>query len=104
MHRIWFPTNVWLPLIFWVAPAIALLGVAITVLISTKVKTFMEAYQATGALVIIVIALLMGQIFGLIFLSPLISLGVGTALFALDALLIKIGVGLFSRDELMASV
>jgi ABC-type Na+ efflux pump, permease component len=74
MHRIWFPTPIWWPLMFWVAPAIALMGVAVTVLISSKVRTFMEAYQASGALVIVVIALLMGQIFGLIFLSPLVSL------------------------------
>jgi ABC-2 type transport system permease protein len=104
MHRIWFPTNVWWPLIFWVAPAIALMGVAVTVLISSKVNTFMEAYQASGALVIVVIALLMGQIFGLIFLSPLVSFLVGVVLFAFDALLIRIGVGMFSRDELMASI
>jgi ABC-2 type transport system permease protein len=104
MHRIWFPTGVWWPLMFWVAPAIALMGVAVTVLISSKVHTFMEAYQASGALVLVVIALLMGQIFGLIFLSPLVSLLVGTVLFALDALLIKIGAGIFSRDELMISI
>jgi ABC-type Na+ efflux pump permease subunit len=104
MHRIWFPTNVWWPLIFWVAPAMALLGVAVTVLISSKVHTFMEAYQASGALVILVVILLVGQIAGLIFLSPLVSLVVGVALFALDAILIRVGVGLFSRDELMASI
>jgi ABC-type Na+ efflux pump permease subunit len=104
MHRIWFPTNVWWPLIFWVAPAMALLGVAVTVLISSKVHTFMEAYQASGALVILVVILLVGQIAGLIFLSPLVSLVVGGALFALDAILIRVGVGLFSRDELMASI
>jgi ABC-type Na+ efflux pump permease subunit len=104
MHRIWFPTSVWWPLLFWVAPAIALMGVAVTVLISSKVHTFMEAYQASGALVIVVIVLLMSQIFGLIFLSPMVLLLVGTVLFALDALLIKIGAGIFSRDELMVSI
>jgi uncharacterized membrane protein len=82
----------------------ALLGVAVTVLISSKVHTFMEAYQASGALVILVVILLVGQIAGLIFLSPLVSLVVGGALFALDAILIRVGVGLFSRDELMASI
>jgi hypothetical protein len=64
----------------------------------------MEAYQASGALVIVVIVLLMSQIFGLIFLSPMVLLLVGTVLFALDALLIKIGAGIFSRDELMVSI
>jgi ABC-2 type transport system permease protein len=104
MHRIWFPTIVWWPLMFWITPAIALMGVAVTVLISSKVHTFMEAYQASGALVLLVIALLIGQIFGLLFLSPLVSLLVGTVLFAVDALLIRVGAEIFSRDQLMVSI
>ncbi len=36
MQRIWFPLVNWYPLIFWVAPAIALLGITATVLISRQ--------------------------------------------------------------------
>ncbi len=104
MHRIWFPTTVWWPLMLWVAPAVALMGVAVTVIISSRVNTFMEAYQASGALVLLIVALLMGQIFGLIFLSPPVSVLVGGILFVVDALLVKIGSGIFNRDTLLTSI
>ncbi len=48
MGRIWFPTASWWGLMIFVVPAVVLLGVAATVIISTRVKTFMEAYQASG--------------------------------------------------------
>lgn len=102
MQSIWFPTEIWWLLIFWVSPAIALLGVSVTVLISSKVNTFMEAYQASGALVLLVVVLLIGQIFGLLFLSPLVFFLLGLGLFAMDAALIWIGTGLFNRSELIA--
>lgn len=104
MHRLWFPTDVWWVLMFWVAPAIALMGVSGTVLISTRVNTFMEAYQASGALALLVVILLMGQLLGLLFLSPLVLFLLGTGLFLLDAVLIRVGIGLFNRSELIARV
>jgi len=41
MGRIWFPLPSWYPLIFWVSPAISVLAIAITVMISARVQTFM---------------------------------------------------------------
>jgi ABC-2 type transport system permease protein len=104
MHRIWFPTDVWWVLMFWVAPTIALMGIAATVLISTRVSTFMEAYQASGALVLIVVVLMMGQVFGLLFLSPQVLFLVGAGILILDIVLIRIGVGLFNRSDLIARI
>jgi ABC-2 type transport system permease protein len=104
MQRIWFPTGVWWVLMLWVTPAVATLGVAATVLISARVNTFMEAYQASGALVIVILFLLFGQMFGLIFLSPLVLLVVGLGFFAIDAVLILFGVGIFQRSELIAKI
>ncbi|MCK6585663.1 MAG: ABC transporter permease subunit, partial [Anaerolineales bacterium] len=63
-QRIWFPLPTWWPLMFWLTPAFALLGISATVMISARVKTFMEAYQLTGSLVVIVLALVIGQVSG----------------------------------------
>jgi len=104
MGRLWFPTDTWWVLMLWVVPAVATLGVSATVLISARVNTFMEAYQASGALVLIILVLLMGQIFGLIFLSPAVLLVVGFLFFALDAVLIWFGVRVFARSELIARI
>jgi len=102
--RFWFPTASWWGLMIFVVPAIALLGVSATVIISTRVKTFMEAYQASGALVILILLLMVAQATGLLFLSPLVSVLVGLAFFAVDACLIWIGIRIFSRSELIARI
>jgi len=104
MGRIWFPTENWLALMIVVVPAVALLGVAATVIISTKVSTFMEAYQASGALVILIIMLGVAQSTGLLFLSPLIAVLVGLGIFVLDIFLIRAGIRLFSRSELISRI
>jgi ABC-type Na+ efflux pump permease subunit len=104
MGRIWFPTASWWGLMIFVVPAVALLGVAATVIISTRVKTFMEAYQASGVLVILIMVLMVAQATGLLFLSPLVAVIVGLALLAVDACLVWIGIQIFSRSELIARI
>ncbi len=104
MGRIWFPTASWWGLMIFVVPGVALLGVAATVIISTRVKTFMEAYQVSGVLIILIMALLVAQATGLLFLSPLVAVIVGLVFFGIDACLIWIGIRMFSRSELIARI
>ena len=100
MHRVWFPTAAWWPLMLWVAPAIATLGMAAAVLISSRVSTFMEAYQLTGTLVIIVLALVIAQATGVLSLSVPVTFVVGVAIWAVDAVLVWFSVRLFSRGAM----
>ncbi len=104
MGRIWFPTASWLALMIAVVPAVALLGVSATVIISTKVNTFMEAYQASGALVILIVMLGVAQSTGLLFLSPSVAVVVGLVFLVIDAVLIRVGIRLFSRSGLIARI
>ncbi len=104
MGRVWFPTASWWGLMIFVVPAVALLGVSATVIISTRVKTFMEAYQASGVLVLLIIMLMVAQSTGLLFLSPFVAVLVGLAFFAVDALLIWFGIRMFARSELIARI
>jgi hypothetical protein len=97
MHRVWFPTLSWWPLMLWVAPAIATLGMAASVLISSRVATFMEAQQLTGSLVIIVLGLVIAQATGVLSLSVPVTFLVGAAFWAVDAVLVWLSVKLFSR-------
>ncbi len=97
MQRVWFPTAEWWPLMLWVAPAIATLGMAAAVLISSRVNTFMEAYQLTGSLVVIVLALVIAQVTGVLSLNVPVTLLVGVAFWAVDAVLVWLSVRLFSR-------
>jgi ABC-type Na+ efflux pump permease subunit len=104
MGRIWFPTESWLMLMIFVVPSVSLLGVSATVLISTRVRTFMEAYQASGLLVILLLLLMVAQTTGLLFLSPVVAVLVGCAFFAVDACLIWVGIRIFSRSELITRI
>lgn len=102
--RIWFPLPAWWPLMFWLTPAISLLGMAATVLISSRVKTFMEAYQLTGSLVIFVLLLMVGQLSGVLYLGVFSTFAIGTLVWLVDAVLIYIGVGTFNRTNLIAKI
>lgn len=102
MGRVWFPPVTWWPLLLWVVPAVATLGMAATVLISSRVSTFMEAYQISGSLVVLVLALVAGQISGVLFLSFAVELLVGAAVWLIDAVLIYFGVRTFAREQLLA--
>jgi ABC-2 type transport system permease protein len=104
MGRVWFPLPAWWPLMLWLTPAIATLGMAVTVLISSRVKTFMEAYQISASLVILVLVLLAGQITGVLYLSTGVTLLVGLAVWSLDAVCIWFSIRNFSRTSLLTQI
>lgn len=103
MGRIWFPIASWYPLIFWISPAISVLGVAFTVLISARVQTFMGAYQSSASLVILVVGFLVGQATGVLYLNVSVGLIVGAVLWLIDGVLTTIAVRTFNRTSLLAS-
>jgi len=102
--RIWFPLPAWWPLMFWLTPAVALLGISATVLVSSRVKTFMEAYQLSGSLVVLVLGLVIGQVSGVLFLGVGTVIFIGFVVWVVDALLIYISVSNFKRSALIAQL
>jgi ABC-type Na+ efflux pump permease subunit len=102
--RIWFPLAPWWPMMFWLTPAFAVLGISATVMISARVKTFMEAYQLTGSLVIVVLALVVGQATGVLFLGVGTVILLGTLLWIVDAVLIYFNLRVFKRSSLIANL
>jgi len=102
--RIWFPLPTWRPMMFWLTPAFALLGISATVLISSRVKTFMEAYQLGGSLVVLVLGLVIGQVTGVLYLGVGAVLLIGTLIWIVDAILIYISVRTFKRSMLITKL
>jgi ABC-2 type transport system permease protein len=102
--HIFFPTATWWPLVFWMGPAVSIAGLGATVLMSSKAKTFMEAQQISGTLVLPIVFLMIGQVTGLFFLSIPLMLVIGLAIMGLGAWLIWIGARTFSRGELIAKI
>lgn len=103
-QRIWFPLPTWWPMLFWLTPAFALLGVSATVLISARVKTFMEAYQLSGSLVVLVLALVVGQLTGVLYLGVGTVMLTGTLIWIVDAILIRTGIRGFKRSMLISKL
>jgi ABC-type transport system involved in multi-copper enzyme maturation permease subunit len=101
MGRVWFPTPTWWPLMLWLAPAFAVLGVLGMVVVSSRVQTFMAAYQTSGLLVLPVLVLMIGQLSGVVYLSPEVVFLVGVAVWVLDAVLLAVSLKIFSRRSLM---
>ncbi|WP_055667027.1 ABC transporter permease subunit [Desnuesiella massiliensis] len=88
-HSLIFPNVKWLILIFWLSPALCIFALTFTILISAKSKTFQEAQQLSGVLVLPVILLLVGQMTGLFLLNDIIIFIIGAVLFLSDYFLIK---------------
>lgn len=84
-----FPDIKWLIIILWISPAINLLSLIFTVMVSSKSETFQEAQQVSGLLVIPVILVLVSQMTGVLLLSNLVMFIGGGVLLILDYILIK---------------
>ncbi|MBC2579073.1 ABC transporter permease subunit [Clostridium sp. DJ247] len=87
--RLIFPDIKWLIIILWISPAINLLSLIFTVMVSAKSETFQEAQQVSGLLVIPMILVLVAQMTGVLLISNLVMFIGGSVLFILDYILIK---------------
>lgn len=96
------PDALWIVIGLVLAPAVALLGLAVTVIVSSRAESFQEAYQIGGVVVLPVVAMVGAQAAGLIYLSAGAALLGGVVLLGLDAGLIVLGMRAFRRDTLAA--
>lgn len=101
--ELWFPLATWYPLIFWVTPALAVMGVGLTVLISSKVQTFMGAYQASASLVILVVGLMLGQFAGVVYLSVGVGMLIGLLAWIIAGVMVFVSFQNFNRAKLLVS-
>ena len=102
MDRFLFPNAMWLVLVGWVAPAVAGMGLSVTILISSRVQSFQEAFQLGGFVVLPIVILLVGQIAGLMYFSLELVFLLGLAFWVVDGLLILAGSRLFTRENLLS--
>jgi uncharacterized membrane protein len=84
-----------------VGPAIAALGMTATVIVSARVKTYMEAQQTAGILVLGVVALMASQATGVLLVTAPVALVIGAVIWGLDAALLLFAIRTFSRARLM---
>jgi len=99
--HLFFPTWMWIALVLWVTPAVAGLGLVAMVFVSVRAQGFQDAYQMGGLVVLPVLALMIGQISGVMYFSLVVVLTVGLVIWLLDAVLLWLASKSFRRSELM---
>jgi ABC-type Na+ efflux pump permease subunit len=104
LNRLFFPNAMWIVLAFWVAPAVAGLGLGATVIVSARVKTFQEAYQLGAIVVVPIVALLIGQATGVMYFSLGLVFLLGLVIWLIDAVLLWYGSRSFRRNDLLAQL
>ncbi len=97
------PNRLWLVMIFWVAPAVALLGLGVMVRVSARSKTSQEANQLGGAVILPLIFLAVGQSTGILLVSLTLAVSIGVVIWAIALLLVWRGARNFTRDRIAAT-
>ncbi len=91
----------WLSAIFVVGPLLALAGVSIAVMISSRVSDPRVAEQISAVFVLPLMGLFIGQSTGLIFINERLILWLAVGLFVLDAALFTFAMQLFQRETIL---
>jgi ABC-type Na+ efflux pump permease subunit len=99
--RILLPNLLWVMMILLLAPLIAVASIGLTVTVSARVKGFREAQQISVVLIIPVIALMLGQLSGVMIIGPITVAVVAVFLAAIDVAILYMGVRLFNREEIL---
>jgi len=92
---------VWIPGIILLAPALSLLGLSVTLMVSMKAKSYMEAQQMSAFIVIPLVLLIVLQVTGLVIFNPLYVLLAALIVFILDYILISRLAPRFNREGIV---
>ena len=91
----------WILAVLVDTPLLALIGVALIVVISSRVNDPLSAQQFSAVLVVPVLALLFGQLAGIIVLGPALALGIGVILALIAAFSLWLAARLFQREVIL---
>ena len=69
-NRLFFPSWNWLPFMVLLVPAVAMLAIGATVIVSAKVKGFAEAQQISALIVLPILLLVFFADYGVVFPKP----------------------------------
>jgi len=103
-NRFILPTVNWVLIIFLLAPATAVTGIALTVIVSARVKGFREAQQLSVLIIVPIMGLVLGQMFGLLLLIPTVILILFAIFVVVDVIILKIGLDMFEREEILSRI
>jgi ABC-2 type transport system permease protein len=94
-------TSGWIIAVLVDTPLLALIGVALIVVLSSRVNDPRTAQQISAVLIVPVLLLLFGQLAGVIVLGPALALGIGVLLAIVAAIAMWIATRLFQREVIL---
>ena len=95
------PDISWLIILLFIAPAVSIVAIAVTVRGSAKAQTMEEAQQLAVFLIFPILALVIGQFTGVILVNSGLLLGLGMVLVVIDVLLIRGASRRFTYEKLL---
>jgi len=95
---------IWIPVMLLLSPAVSLLGLSVTLSVSLKAKTFMEAQQTAGVIVLPFVLLVVVQVTGLVTFKGWMVVLFALVLLGIDYLLIGRLSPRFSRERILATL
>lgn len=104
MGQVFMPNIMWIVMVVLVAPAAAGLGLATMVLVSSRVRTFQEAYQLGSMVVLPIVLLMLSQFAGVMYFNVEAVIVMGLILWVIDTALLWYGAKSFKRTELIAQL
>lgn len=102
-HFISLFTPTWMIFMFWFVPILVIFNILLNIMISAKVKSFQEAQQFGGLLVLPVVGIIISQVTGLFFINPLLLGLIGFVLLLFNFILLKIVMKFNERNALFES-
>lgn len=104
IHR-WMVTSlIWLPSLLLLSPAISMVALSLTLMVSLKAKSFQSAQQVAALVVLPLVAVVFAQITGLVTLNALYVVGLSLLLFAVAAVLILRVLPRFTREGIISTL
>ena len=103
-HHLIVPTKLWAVVIFWVAPAVAALGLGVMVRVSARATSTQEANQLGGAVILPLIFLAVGQSTGLLLVTMPVAIAIGAGVWAIALFLVTRGAQRFTRDRIARTI
>lgn len=95
------PDISWLIILLFIAPAVSIVAIAVTVRGSAKAQTMEEAQQRAVFLIFPILALVIGQFTGVILVNSGLLLGLGIILAVIDVLLMRGASRRFTYEKLL---
>ena len=100
-HHIFFPTASWILMVVWLVPLLSFLSLALVVWISQRSTGMWEAQQISVVLILPIIALVISQAAGVLYLNTIGVFLAGLVCLGVDYLLFRWLVRQFNRERIV---